>query len=102
MEELEETSILVRVNIAVRNTLIRKELERTLPYRCCSPVKEIMSATQADWFLEAGADAEDIARYPLPLASHGLLNLIVYRTQAHQPRHGITHSRLVPSPSITN
>jgi hypothetical protein len=32
----------------------------------------------------------------------GLLNLLSYRTQDHQPRDDTTHSGLCPSPSITN
>jgi hypothetical protein len=34
------------------------------------------------------------------LASHGLLNLLLYRTQDHQPSDGPTHSGLDPLLSI--
>ena len=36
------------------------------------------------------------------LAHHGLLSLLSYRTQNHQPRDGITHHGLGPLPLITN
>jgi hypothetical protein len=36
------------------------------------------------------------------LAPHGLLGLLSYRTQDHQPRDGTTHNGLGPPPSITN
>jgi hypothetical protein len=36
------------------------------------------------------------------LAPHGLLSLLSYRTQEHQPRDGPTHSGRGPLPSITN
>jgi hypothetical protein len=34
------------------------------------------------------------------LALHGLLSLLSYRTQDHQPRDGTTHSGLGPPPLI--
>ena len=52
--------------------------------------------------LEAGADAEawrDAAHW---LAPRGLLSLLSYRTQDHQPRSGTTHNRLAPPTSIAN
>jgi hypothetical protein len=36
------------------------------------------------------------------LAQHGLLNLLSNRTQAHQPRNGLTHNDQGRSPSITH
>ena len=36
------------------------------------------------------------------LASYGLLSLLSYRTQDHQPRDGTTHNRLGLPTSITN
>jgi hypothetical protein len=36
------------------------------------------------------------------LAPHGLLRLLSYRTQNHQPRGGTTHKGLGPPPSTTN
>ena len=36
------------------------------------------------------------------LALHGLLSLLSYRTQDHQPRDGTAHSELGPPLSITN
>jgi len=36
------------------------------------------------------------------LASPGLLSLLSYRTQDHQPRDGTTHNGLGPPPLITN
>ena len=36
------------------------------------------------------------------LASHGLLSLLSYRTQDHQPKDGTTHHGLNPPPSVTN
>ena len=39
---------------------------------------------------------------PYWLASPGLLNLLSYRTQYHQPRDGTTHNGLGPFPLITN
>ena len=36
------------------------------------------------------------------LVLHGLLNLLSYRTQDHQPRDGTTHNGLDPPPLITH
>jgi hypothetical protein len=36
------------------------------------------------------------------LAPHGLLSLLSYRTQDHQPRDGPTHNGLGPPSLITN
>ena len=36
------------------------------------------------------------------LAPHGLLSLLFYRTQDHQPRDGPTHNGLGPPPSIND
>jgi hypothetical protein len=36
------------------------------------------------------------------LVSPGLLSLLSYRTQDHQPRDGTTHNGLGPPPSIIN
>ena len=44
--------------------------------------------------LEAGADAEAMEG----AAYIGLLSLLSYRTQGHQPRDGTTHSELDPAP----
>ena len=52
--------------------------------------------------LEAGADAEVIEGCCLLACSHGLLSLLSYRTQDHQPIDGTTHNSLGPPSSITN
>jgi hypothetical protein len=52
--------------------------------------------------LEAWLDAESIEGAAEWLAPHGLLSLLSYRTQDHQPRSGITHCGLGPSLPITN
>ena len=44
--------------------------------------------------LEAGADAEAIKGATYWFASHGLLSLLSYRTQDHQPTNGITNNGL--------
>jgi len=44
--------------------------------------------------LEARADAEAIVGAAYWLAYHGLLSLLSYRTQHHQPRDGTTHNGL--------
>jgi hypothetical protein len=56
--------------------------------------------------LEAGADAEAMEGAAYCLASHVLLSLFSYRTcnsqtQDLQPRDGITHNGLGPSPLLT-
>ena len=52
--------------------------------------------------LKAGADAEAMERAAYWLASTGLLSLLSYRTQDHQPRDGTTHNGLGPLTSVTN
>ena len=52
--------------------------------------------------LEAGADAEAVEGAAYWLASHGLLSLLSYRTQGHQPRVETTQNGLGLPPSITN
>jgi hypothetical protein len=50
--------------------------------------------------LEAGADAEAMEGAAYCLTPHGLLSLLSYRTQDHQPRHGATYNGLGPLPSV--
>jgi hypothetical protein len=50
--------------------------------------------------LEAGAEAEAMEGYYLLFVHHGLIILLSYRTQNHQPRDGTTHSGLSPQPSF--
>jgi hypothetical protein len=52
--------------------------------------------------LEAGADAELWRNAAYRLAPHGLLNLLSYRVQEHQPRDSTTHNRLGPPSSMNN
>jgi hypothetical protein len=52
--------------------------------------------------LEAGADAEAMEDAAYWLVPHGLLSLLSYRTQDHQPKHGTTHSGPGPPTSVTN
>jgi hypothetical protein len=44
-----------------------------------------------NWNMEAGADARLWKDAAYSLASSGLLSLLSYRTQDHQPRNGTTH-----------
>jgi hypothetical protein len=52
--------------------------------------------------LEAGADAEAMEDAAYWLAPHGLLSLLSYRTQDHQPRNTTTHNGLGSLLLITN
>ena len=52
--------------------------------------------------LEAGADTEAMECAAFCLAPHGLLSLLSYRTQDHQPRDGTTYHGWGPPPLITN
>ena len=54
--------------------------------------------------LEAGSNADPRSQKSAAywLAPSGLLSLLSYRTQDHQPRDGTTHNELGSPPSITN
>jgi hypothetical protein len=62
-----------------------------LPYHC-SPLKNRNSNQGRN--LEAGADAEAMEGAAYWLAPPGLLCLLSYRIQDHQPRDGPTHNGL--------
>jgi hypothetical protein len=55
-----------------------------------------------DWNLEAGADAEPMEECCPWLGPHGLLSLLSYKTQDHQPRGDSTPNGLGPPLSISN
>jgi hypothetical protein len=59
-----------------------------------SKLKEVRTRTQQGRILEAGADAEAMKGVLLT----GLLRLLSYRTQDHQPRVGTTCHGLGPPP----
>ena len=62
-------------------------------------IKEVRAETK-DRNLKVWIDAEPVKK-SLLACFHGLLNLLSYRTQNHQPRDGPTHSGLGPPISIT-
>jgi hypothetical protein len=64
--------------------------------------KEVKTELKQARNLEAGADAEAVEGAASWLAPHGLLSLLSYRTQDHQPCSGHTHNGLGPSTSISN
>jgi hypothetical protein len=86
-----------------QNNLERKGFSwLTFPHHCSSS-KEVgtgISNRVGIWRQELmqslGRDAADW------LAPPGLLSLLSYRTQDHQPREGATHNELSPPPLITN
>jgi hypothetical protein len=52
--------------------------------------------------LESGADAKAMEGAVYWFAPHGLLSLLSYRVQDHQPRDGTTHSGMSTPSSTTN
>ena len=78
--------VLVKVTVAVINTMAKSNLEKkgfirvTLLYRY-STLKEIRTGTQKDRNLEAGADAEAMKGAAYWLAPRGLLSQLSYSVQ---------------------
>jgi hypothetical protein len=64
--------------------------------------KEVRQELKQGRNLEAEADAEAMEGCCLLTCSHGLLSLLSYKTQDHQPRDGTTHNSLDFSSSVTN
>lgn len=66
-------------------------------------MKEPKAGTKAVWNLEAGVDAEAMeggaGHWFIP---SGLLSLVSYRIQDHQPSDGTAHNGLGPSLPTTN
>jgi hypothetical protein len=61
----------------------------TVPYSSSSS-QALRAGTKQGRALEPGADAEAMEAAAYWLASYGLLSLLSYRTQDHQPRVGTT------------
>ena len=68
----------------------------TVPYNnaSCKAVREVIRGRN----LEAGADPEAMRGAAYRLTLHGLLSLLSYRTQDHQPRDSPSHKGSGPPP----
>jgi hypothetical protein len=82
--------------------LEKKGLIQLNPPGLSPSLEEVRTELKQGWNLDVGADAEAMEGTAYWLAHHGLLNLLSYRTQDHQPRDGTTYNGLGPPPLITN
>jgi hypothetical protein len=105
LESFHISDVLVRVSIPAQTSGPRIKLGRkgfirlTLPYCCSSPRKSGLERKQIRKQKLMQRPWRDV---PYWLASPGLLSLLSYRTQDHQPRDGTTHNGLGPPPLIIN
>ena len=79
--------------------MTKKQVEEKRVYSAYTSIllfltKEVRTGTQAGQ--EAGTDAEAMEAILYWLASTGLLSLLSYRTQDHQPRDGTTQKGPFP------
>jgi hypothetical protein len=89
-------SVLVSVCISAQNIMTKKQVGKESVYSAYNSTflfitKGSQGRNSQGRNLEAAVDAEAMEGAAYWLASPGLLSLIFYRTQDHQPRDGTNH-----------
>jgi hypothetical protein len=84
--------ILVSFYMAVMNTITKSNLERKGFIRVTYPRPVHCGKPRQEPVLRNGSSSHGGVLLTGLLAPHGLLSLLSYSTQDHQPRDGTTHS----------